>query len=85
MCMSRLYRVRRVVDEKVLEVEDTEGAISRASLLAFDGAPPSPGEGVVAHSGYVLDRVDQGEGDEVAAQIREGLALICTSGEEVVS
>ena len=67
---------------EVLEVEDTEGTISRASLLAFDGAPPSPGEWVVAHSGYVLDRVDQGEGDEVAAQIREGLALISPSREE---
>lgn len=81
MCMSRLYRVRQVLDAKVLEVEDTEGTLSRASLLAFDGAPPSPGEWVIAHSGYVLERVDQGEGDEVAAQIREGLALISTPDE----
>ena len=78
MCMSRLYRVRQVLDDKALEVEDTEGTLSRASLLAFDGAPPSPGEWVIAHSGYVLERVDQDEGDQVAAQIREGLALIST-------
>ena len=81
MCMSRLYRVRQVLDAKALEVEDTEGTLSRASLLAFDGAPPSPGEWVIAHSGYVLERVDHDEGDQVAAQIREGLALISTLNE----
>jgi hydrogenase maturation factor len=79
--MSRLYRVRQVLDAKTLEVEDTEGTLSRASLLAFDGAPPNPGEWVIAHSGYVLERVDQDEGDQVAAQIREGLALISTLNE----
>jgi hydrogenase maturation factor len=79
--MSRLYRVRQVLDAKTLEVEDTEGTFSRASLLAFDGAPPNPGEWVIAHSGYVLERVDQDEGDQVAAQIREGLALISTLNE----
>ena len=83
--MSRLYRVQRVIDPTMLEVLDTEGTRSRVSLLAFDGSAPNVGEWIVAHSGYALERVDQREGDEIAAQIREGLALITSSSESELS
>ena len=70
MCMSRLYRVVRSDDEKTVEVEDLEGSRTHASLLALDGVPPTPGDWVVVHSGYVIDRADAGEAQYVAALLR---------------
>jgi hydrogenase maturation factor len=72
MCMSRLYRVRGNVGTSAVDVEDVEGALSRASLLALDGAPPAPGDWVVVHSGYVINRVDSLEAEGVAQEIRRG-------------
>lgn len=69
MCVSRLYRVVAVGEDERVEVEDAAGARSRASLLAYDGGPLRPGEWVVAHSGYVLERVDRDEAASIVAQI----------------
>ena len=68
--MSRLHRVLDVVDEGVVNVEDVQGDAHRASLLAFDGPPLAPGQWVVVHSGYVLERVDDAEAEDIALELR---------------
>jgi len=72
MCMSCLEKVRRVDGTQTVQVENIDGVVSRASLLALDGPPPKPGEWVVVHSGYVIDRVDAVDAEETVAQIRRG-------------
>jgi hydrogenase maturation factor len=78
MCVSRLHRVLTSVDTGVVEVEDLTGVVSRASLLALDGAPAMPGDWVVVHSGYVVDRVDPVTAKEIADEVREALASSST-------
>ncbi len=73
MCVSRLHRVLRSLDPGSVEVEDIDGAHHRVSLLALDGPPPEPGEWLVVHSGYALDRVDAGEAETVAAELRSAI------------
>ena len=75
MCVSRLHRVLRSVDRDAVEVEDVDGAVHRVSLLALDGSPPEPGEWLVVHSGYALDRVDTGEAEQVLAELRLGITI----------
>ncbi len=70
MCVSRLHKVVDVVDDRVVNVADVEGAVHRASLLAFDGPPLAPGQWVVVHSGYVLERVDDAEAEDIAQELR---------------
>ena len=70
MCVSRLHRVLRSVDDGAVEVEDVNGTVHHVSLLALDGPPPAPGEWLVVHSGYALDRVDADEAEAVAAELR---------------
>jgi hydrogenase expression/formation protein HypC len=70
MCMSRLHRVLRDDGGGAVEVEDLDGTVHRVSLLALDGPPPTPGEWLVVHSGYAIDRVDQSEAEAVAAETR---------------
>jgi hydrogenase maturation factor len=70
MCVSRLYRVLGNVGTSAVDVEDVEGTPSRVSLLALDGLPPAPGDWVVVHSGYVIDRADGLEAHVVAQEIR---------------
>ena len=71
MCMSRLHRVVRDAGGDAVDVEDLDGTVHRVSLLALDGPPPAPGEWLVVHSGYAINRVDRAEAEAVAA---EGLA-----------
>ncbi len=71
--MSRLHRVVRSFEPGSVEVEDIDGTLRRVSLLAFDGPPPQPGEWLVVHSGYALDRVDAGEAEAVAAELQRGI------------
>ncbi len=73
MCVSRLHRVLRSFDPGSVQVEDIDGAIHRVSLLALDGPPPEPGEWLVVHSGYALDRVDAGEAEAVADEVRSAI------------
>jgi hydrogenase maturation factor len=68
--MSRLHRVLRDDGGGAVEVEDLDGAVHRVSLLALDGPPPTPGEWLVVHSGYAIDRVDRSEAEAVAAEAR---------------
>jgi hydrogenase expression/formation protein HypC len=70
VCVSRLHRVVEVVDVGAVDVEDIQGDRHRASLLAFDGPPPAPGQWVVVHSGYVLERVDDAEAEGIALELR---------------
>jgi hydrogenase expression/formation protein HypC len=51
-----------------VDVEDVDGAVHRVSLLALDGPVPEPGEWLVVHSGYAIDRVDA---DQAAAAVEE--------------
>jgi hydrogenase maturation factor len=71
-----------VVDEGAVDVEDVMGDRHRASLLAFEGPPPAPGQWVVVHSGYVLERVDDAEAGDIALELRR---FIETTEEESTS
>ncbi len=73
MCLSRLYRVRQPPRRGWVEVEDAEGAATTVALLALDGPLPEPGDWLVVHSGYAIDRADPGEAEQVVAEIRAGL------------
>lgn len=70
MCVSRLYRVVDREEGPWAEVEDVNGARSRASLLAYDGPELAAGEWVSVHSSYVLERVDAAEAAAVRDEIR---------------
>lgn len=72
MCMSRLHRVLRPAGPAAVDVEDVDGRAHRVSLLALDGPVPAPGEWLVVHSGYAIDRVDAAEAEAVAADLRSG-------------
>lgn len=74
MCMSRLHRVVRGAGPDAVDVEDLDGTVHRVSLLALDGPSPTPGEWLVVHSGYALDRVDTTEAEAVAAELQMGSA-----------
>lgn len=71
MCMSRLHRVLGADGPGAVQVEDIDGGVHRASLLALPGPVPLPGEWLVVHSGYALERVEKGEAEAIAAQVRE--------------
>jgi hydrogenase maturation factor len=75
MCVSRLHRVLRSVGQGAAEVEDVDGAFHRVSLLALDGPPPEPGEWLVVHSGYALDRVDACDAEAIASEIRSSAGV----------
>ncbi|MGA2837091.1 MAG: HypC/HybG/HupF family hydrogenase formation chaperone [Acidimicrobiales bacterium] len=69
MCTSRLHRVVAADGTAVVVVEDVDGRRHRVSLLALDGPAPEPGEWLVVHSGYAIDRVDRDEAEAVAAEL----------------
>ncbi|HLN41248.1 MAG TPA: HypC/HybG/HupF family hydrogenase formation chaperone [Acidimicrobiales bacterium] len=68
--MSRLHRVLRSAGPGDVEVENVDGTVHRVSLLALDGPEPAPGEWLVVHSGYAIDRVDAREAEAVASELR---------------
>jgi hydrogenase expression/formation protein HypC len=68
--MSRLQRVLAPSGAGWIQTQDREGRVHRVSLLALDGAPPGPGEWVVVHSGYAIDRADADDATAVAADLR---------------
>ncbi|HTX62200.1 MAG TPA: HypC/HybG/HupF family hydrogenase formation chaperone [Acidimicrobiales bacterium] len=57
MCLSSLHRVVSYDGEGHAAVVDLEGRPARVALLALDGPPPRPGEWLVVHCGYAIDRV----------------------------
>ena len=73
MCVSRLHRVVRSDDPGFADVEDVDGKVHRVSLLALDGPEPVPGEWLVVHTGYAIDRVDATDAEAVAAELKSGI------------
>lgn len=69
MCTSRLHRVVAPSGVGMVEVEDVDGRRHRVSLLALDPPRPRPGEWLVVHSGYAIDRVDAAEAAAVASEL----------------
>ena len=72
MCQSRFHRVRSWIEKGKVLVEDMEGRLSSVSLLALEPEEPVPGPGdwLVVHSGYAIDRLDAREGEMVRAELR---------------
>lgn len=58
--MSRVQLVVKSCGEDV-EAVDPEGVVHRVRLLAFEGPAPRPGEWLLVHSGYALERVETSE------------------------
>jgi hydrogenase maturation factor len=69
MCMSRLHKVVRTTGPDTAEVQDLDDSVHVVSLLALDGPAPAPGEWLVVHSGYAIDRVDATEAEAVVAEL----------------
>jgi hydrogenase maturation factor len=70
MCVSRLHKVLGSAETGTVEVESVDGKVHRVRLLTLDGPTPEPGEWLVVHSGYAIDRVDATEAEAVAAELR---------------
>lgn len=70
MCVSRLHRVMAVPVGGRVEVADIDGGVHRVSLLALDGPVPGPGEWLIVHSGYAIDRVEAADAEAVVADLR---------------
>lgn len=68
--MSRLHRVIGSAGPGRVEVEDLDGHRHDVVLLSLDGPLPGPGEWLVVHSGYAIDRVDATEAEAVAVELR---------------
>jgi len=77
--MSRLHRVLREAGPGAVEVESVDGTVHRVSLLALDGPDPTPGEWLVVHSGYAIDRVDAVDAEAVASELRLSAASTARS------
>jgi hydrogenase maturation factor len=70
MCVSRLHQVVAPGPMGHVLVEDSQGHEREVSLLAFEGATPQPGEWLVVHSGFALERVDSAEAAAIVAELR---------------
>ena len=76
MCVSCLGRVIENDGPKSVLIENIDGLVTRASLLALDGPIPEVDAWVVVHSGYVIDRVDDDDARFAVAEIRRGEHLV---------
>jgi hydrogenase maturation factor len=68
--MSRLHRVLGLVDQGAVDVEDLDGTHHRVSLLVLDGTPPAPGDWLVVHAGFAIDRADADDAENVHRELR---------------
>jgi hydrogenase expression/formation protein HypC len=68
--VSRLHQVLSVPAPGLLDVEDVDGAVHRVSLLTLDGPIPRPGDWLIVHSGYAIERVDRAGAEAVVAELR---------------
>jgi hydrogenase expression/formation protein HypC len=68
--VSRLHQVVADAAPGLFDVEDVDGAVHRVSVIALDGPLPRPGEWLVVHSGYAIDRVDAAEAEAVRDELR---------------
>lgn len=78
MCVSALHRVVEADGDSVM-AEDVDGNRHRISLLALDGAPPRPGEWLVVHSGYAIERMTDDQAGAVITELRRGSAGVAGS------
>lgn len=78
MCQSRLHQVRSVCGPGKVLVEDMDGRRHEVSLLALEPPDPEPrpGEWLVVHSGYAIDRVDAREAETALAEFAQGAARL---------
>jgi hydrogenase maturation factor len=74
MCLSRLHRVRSVTGPGRVTVEDMNGRWHEVSLLALEPKEPhpEPGDWLVVHAGYAIDRADAAEAAMVLAELGRG-------------
>lgn len=72
MCVSRLHRVVSCDGDDQATVVDVDGRRGRVSLLALDGPLPRPGEWLVVHSGYAIDRMAEDDARHALAELRCG-------------
>lgn len=70
MCTSRLHLVLEAPAGGRVVVENADGRRHEVSLLALEGDPPRPGEWLVVHSGYALERADATQAAEIVAELR---------------
>jgi hydrogenase maturation factor len=68
MCVSRFHRVVSHPEAGMVLAVDYGGGMHKVSLLALDGPPPEPGEWLVVHSGYAIDRAPGGV-DELSEEL----------------
>jgi hydrogenase maturation factor len=68
--VSRLHRVVAVPVGGRVDVADIDGGVHRVSLLALDGPVPRPGEWLIVHSGYAINRVESADAEAVVAEMR---------------
>ncbi len=78
MCLSRLHQVRAVCGPGKVLVEDMDGRRHEVSLLALDPPDPEPvpGDWLVVHSGYAIDRADVQEAETALDEIARGNARL---------
>jgi hydrogenase maturation factor len=78
MCLSRLHQVRSVSGPGKVLVEDMDGRRHEVSLLALEPPDPEPGPGdwLVVHSGYAIDRADAREAETVLSEIARSSARL---------
>ena len=69
MCVSRLHQVMAVPEGGRVDVADIDGGVHRVSLLALDGPVPRPGEWLIVHSGYAIDRVEAADAEAIVAEM----------------
>ncbi len=76
MCQSRLHQVQSVCAPGKVLVEDMEGRRLEVSLLALEPPDPEPGPGewLVVHSGYAIDRATAREAEMALAEMARGSA-----------
>ncbi len=76
MCLSRLHQVRSVCGPGKVMVEDMDGRRHEVSLLALEPPDPEPGDWLVVHSGYAIDRADPQEAETALGEIAQGNARL---------
>ncbi len=73
MCVSRFHRVVGCAGDGSALVADSRGVTRTVALMALDGPAPRPGDWLVVHSGYALDRVDRDACELIGLEI-DGIA-----------
>jgi len=73
-----LHQVRSVSGPGKVLVEDMDGRRHEVSLLALEPPEPEPGPGdwLVVHSGYAIDRADAREAETVLSEIARSSARL---------